>query len=287
MSHTHWSRAVFEALLEHTSQTRGGPHRQREMCTARHMSKYSHPEGAPLLSSTHGEKHLHGVSPQKNRGALYLASLLLALAATALVAIGLISASKDATPFSPDAQYDDRAVVIDVGQEVASSLSGSDTPSLRSYPGNQHGIEPKSGLGVHPASQSRRTKPERPTEREGYPSVLTEQRHGVQQGGGKGSDYGHVDKSGNSGGENGRSTAGGNGNVDAATGTKGDATRKPNVFYFMIDDMGWNDMGYQSTDLAALTPRMNMMAANGIKVRDNLQPTKLSPMSYRESSLLT
>lgn len=42
---------------------------------------------------------------------------------------------------------------------------------------------------------------------------------------------------------------------------------KPNVFFIMIDDMGWNDIGYQSTDLYELTPNLDRLASNGIKVR--------------------
>lgn len=34
----------------------------------------------------------------------------------------------------------------------------------------------------------------------------------------------------------------------------------------MIDDMGWNDIGYQSTDLRAVTPNLNRMAAGGVRV---------------------
>lgn len=47
-------------------------------------------------------------------------------------------------------------------------------------------------------------------------------------------------------------------------------TTKPNVFFFFIDDMGWNDIGYQSTDLSELTPNLDKLAAGGIKVRDEL-----------------
>lgn len=41
---------------------------------------------------------------------------------------------------------------------------------------------------------------------------------------------------------------------------------KPNVFFIMIDDMGWNDIGYQSTDLHAVTPSLNKMATAGVRV---------------------
>ena len=44
------------------------------------------------------------------------------------------------------------------------------------------------------------------------------------------------------------------------------ATTKPNVFFIMVDDMGWNDIGYQSTDLVGMTPNLNKLAAGGVKV---------------------
>ena len=46
----------------------------------------------------------------------------------------------------------------------------------------------------------------------------------------------------------------------------GATTSKPNVFFIMIDDMGWNDIGYQSTDLVGVTPNIDKLAAGGVKV---------------------
>ncbi|CAN0379579.1 unnamed protein product, partial [Pylaiella littoralis] len=43
-------------------------------------------------------------------------------------------------------------------------------------------------------------------------------------------------------------------------------TTRPNVFFFLIDDMGYGDIGYQSTDLSDLTPNMDALAAGGIKL---------------------
>ncbi|CAN0554641.1 unnamed protein product, partial [Laminaria digitata] len=58
--------------------------------------------------------------------------------------------------------------------------------------------------------------------------------------------------------------------TDASAGAgAGVATSKPNVFFIMIDDMGWGDIGYQSTDLAGVTPNMDKLAAGGVKVRKN------------------
>lgn len=44
---------------------------------------------------------------------------------------------------------------------------------------------------------------------------------------------------------------------------------KPNVFFIMIDDMGWSDIGYQSEDLQGTTPNLDKLAAGGVKVMDH------------------
>ena len=38
----------------------------------------------------------------------------------------------------------------------------------------------------------------------------------------------------------------------------------PHIALFLVDDQGWNDVGYQSTDLSALTPTVDALAADGI-----------------------
>lgn len=43
-------------------------------------------------------------------------------------------------------------------------------------------------------------------------------------------------------------------------------SNKPNVFFLYIDDLGWNDIGYQSSDLRAMTPNLNRMAEGGVTV---------------------
>ncbi|CAM9401472.1 unnamed protein product [Ascophyllum nodosum] len=43
---------------------------------------------------------------------------------------------------------------------------------------------------------------------------------------------------------------------------------KPNVFFIMVDDMGWNDIGYQSTDMANITPNLDRLAAGGVKLKN-------------------
>ncbi len=44
------------------------------------------------------------------------------------------------------------------------------------------------------------------------------------------------------------------------------SSTKPNVFFIMIDDMGFNDIGYQSIDLQGTTPNLDKLAAGGVKV---------------------
>ena len=47
---------------------------------------------------------------------------------------------------------------------------------------------------------------------------------------------------------------------------KSTGSAKPNVFFILIDDMGYDDIGYQSTDLQGTTPNLDRLAAGGIKV---------------------
>ncbi|CAB1108130.1 unnamed protein product [Ectocarpus sp. CCAP 1310/34] len=53
-----------------------------------------------------------------------------------------------------------------------------------------------------------------------------------------------------------------NGNGDGSPGSV--STSKPNVFFFLVDDMGFGDMGYQSTDLSEITPNLDALAAGGL-----------------------
>lgn len=41
---------------------------------------------------------------------------------------------------------------------------------------------------------------------------------------------------------------------------------KPNVFFILVDDMGYGDIGYQSTDLSSLTPNLDALMSGGRKV---------------------
>ncbi|CAN0096188.1 unnamed protein product, partial [Ectocarpus fasciculatus] len=55
------------------------------------------------------------------------------------------------------------------------------------------------------------------------------------------------------------------------------STSKPNVFLFLIDDMGFGDIGYQSTDLSELTPNLDALAAGGVKLSNYYTLTLCTP----------
>ncbi|CAM9189691.1 unnamed protein product [Choristocarpus tenellus] len=40
----------------------------------------------------------------------------------------------------------------------------------------------------------------------------------------------------------------------------------PNVFFILIDDMGYGDIGYQSSDLKEVTPNLDRLASEGVKL---------------------
>lgn len=55
-------------------------------------------------------------------------------------------------------------------------------------------------------------------------------------------------------------------NVEEGAGGTSSVDGKPNVVFFVIDDMGYGDIGYQSTDLSELTLNLDKLAAGGVKV---------------------
>eukprot|EP00903_Cladosiphon_okamuranus_P009879 g9384.t1 len=61
-------------------------------------------------------------------------------------------------------------------------------------------------------------------------------------------------------------------------------TNKPNMFFILIDDMGWNDIGYQSSDLRGVTPNLDKLAAGGVKMTDYYSHTICTPA---RASLMT
>jgi hypothetical protein len=58
----------------------------------------------------------------------------------------------------------------------------------------------------------------------------------------------------------------------------------PHVVFFVADDQGWNDVGYQSTDLNGLTPTIDSLAASGIKLTAYYTESTCTPA---RASLLT
>ncbi|CAM9152223.1 unnamed protein product [Scytosiphon promiscuus] len=54
--------------------------------------------------------------------------------------------------------------------------------------------------------------------------------------------------------------------VKEGIGAMAGGTTKPNVFFILIDDMGWDDIGYQTTDLEGITPNLDKLAAGGVKL---------------------
>ncbi|CAM9439259.1 unnamed protein product [Discosporangium mesarthrocarpum] len=60
--------------------------------------------------------------------------------------------------------------------------------------------------------------------------------------------------------------------------------KQPNVIFILIDDLGWGDIGYQSSDLSNLTPNLDAMAAKGVKL-DNYYTSNICTPA--RASLLT
>lgn len=56
----------------------------------------------------------------------------------------------------------------------------------------------------------------------------------------------------------------GGGTVDVGGGNVEE--RPPNVIFVLIDDVGMNDMGVESTDLALVTPFMDSLASEGVRI---------------------
>ena len=52
------------------------------------------------------------------------------------------------------------------------------------------------------------------------------------------------------------------GGKDSVDGT----TTAPHIVYILADDLGWNDIGYQSTDLLGFSPTLDALAAKGVKL---------------------
>ena len=61
--------------------------------------------------------------------------------------------------------------------------------------------------------------------------------------------------------------------------TDADRTDKPHILFFLIDDVGFNDFGYQSTDMASpsLTPFIDSLASGGVRLGRFYTHTECSP----------
>ena len=51
-----------------------------------------------------------------------------------------------------------------------------------------------------------------------------------------------------------------------AAGAAASGSSMPHILYVLADDMGYNDIGYQSTDLAFASPTLDSLAARGVKL---------------------
>ncbi len=78
--------------------------------------------------------------------------------------------------------------------------------------------------------------------------------------------------------------------VDEETKLRDDITVKysysdaPNIVFALVDDWGWNDIGYQSTYLSFTTPHIDALAAEGIKLSNYYSAFLCTPA---RASLLT
>ena len=63
------------------------------------------------------------------------------------------------------------------------------------------------------------------------------------------------------------SAAAASSSTTSASASSSDATAtRPHILFIVPDDMGWNDVGYQSTDLSFATPTIDRLAATGLKI---------------------
>jgi arylsulfatase A-like enzyme len=60
-------------------------------------------------------------------------------------------------------------------------------------------------------------------------------------------------------------------------GAQGEASERPHVLFIVPDDMGWNDIGYQSSDMKHATPTLNALAADGIKLGSYYTQSSCTP----------
>jgi hypothetical protein len=63
----------------------------------------------------------------------------------------------------------------------------------------------------------------------------------------------------------------------AATDVTSSAASLPHIAFVLVDDWGWNDVGYQSTDLGDCTPHMDSLAESGVKLSNYYTQPLCSP----------
>lgn len=67
-------------------------------------------------------------------------------------------------------------------------------------------------------------------------------------------------------------------NGDAATGA-------PNVIFVLLDDVGVNDLGPDSTDLSAMTPFVNSLASRGVRITKHYANSMCTPSRVSRGQL--
>ena len=65
--------------------------------------------------------------------------------------------------------------------------------------------------------------------------------------------------------------------ADATPAATTTTTALPHIALVLVDDWGWNDVGYQSTDLGDCTPHMDQLAHTGVKLTNYYTQPLCSP----------
>lgn len=63
-----------------------------------------------------------------------------------------------------------------------------------------------------------------------------------------------------------------------------ETSTKPNFIFMMVDDMGWNSIGYENFDLEYVTPMLNKLAGKGLRMKNYYSQEVCTPA---RASLLT
>ncbi|CAM9988015.1 unnamed protein product, partial [Choristocarpus tenellus] len=61
---------------------------------------------------------------------------------------------------------------------------------------------------------------------------------------------------------------------------------KPNIILILVDDVGWDDFGYQSSDLSRVTPNLDALASRGVKLGNYYTSNLCTPSRVRIRDLL-